>query len=250
MSEGDSVPSTLQVMLRPALLGLHLLAVVAVTCTVLMGLWQLGVYDSQQRHEQDDQSGAAAVPLHDALGPDDAFGGSADGRRVEATGSFGPADRQLWVSGRNHDGRDGYWLVAPFVTGGSDQHPDALLVVRGWAPQAGPLPDPPDITRIEAVLQPTEESGEPLDADRVTDALGIPLLTNELPYDLYAGYGIQTGPEPTAGLEAVPPPDPGVAWTVGLRNLVYAVQWWVFGVFAVFFWWRMCRDLVSEQRAA
>lgn len=236
--------------LRPAMLGLHLLGVVAVAFTVSMGLWQLGAYDAQQLDESDDRSQAAAVALHDALGPDDAFGASADGRRIEATGRFAPADRQLWVSGRSHDGRDGYWLVSPFVTGGSAAHADALLVVRGWSPEAGPLPGVPDATRIEAVLQPTEESAGPLDVGRMTDALSIPLLANELPYDLYAGFGIQTAPPPDGELVAVPPPDPGVSWTVGLRNLVYAVQWWVFGAFAVFFWYRMCRDLVSERRAA
>ena len=27
-----------------------------------------------------------------------------------------------------------------------------------------------------------------------------------------------------------------------LRNLLYAIEWWVFGAFAVFIWWRWCRD--------
>ncbi|MGH3359685.1 MAG: SURF1 family protein [Nocardioidaceae bacterium] len=246
MSEGESAAddvSAVRVLLRPALLGLHLFAVAAVAITLVMGLWQLGVYDTQQEYEQDVGRDVAAVPLDEALGPDDAFGGAADNRLVEATGSFGPADRQLWVSGRSLDGRSGYWLVAPFVVDGG-----ALLVVRGWADDNGPLPEPPDVSRIEAVLQPSEESGDQLGADRTTGSVAIPLLANELPYDLYAGFAIQTDPAPGDGLEAVPPPDPSVSWTVGLRNLLYAIQWWVFGVFAVFLWLRMCRDLVSERR--
>ena len=35
--------------------------------------------------------------------------------------------------------------------------------------------------------------------------------------------------------------DQGVA-TVSIRNFVYAIQWWIFGVFAVWFWWRYLRD--------
>ena len=27
-----------------------------------------------------------------------------------------------------------------------------------------------------------------------------------------------------------------------LRNLLYAVEWWVFGAFAAFIWWRWVRD--------
>ena len=27
------------------------------------------------------------------------------------------------------------------------------------------------------------------------------------------------------------------------RNLLYALEWWVFGAFAAFVWWRFVRDL-------
>ena len=33
-----------------------------------------------------------------------------------------------------------------------------------------------------------------------------------------------------------------------LRNLLYAIEWWVFGGFAVFLWWRWCRDELERQR--
>lgn len=245
VSEEDSAPSTLRVLLRPGLVGLHLLAVVVVACTVVLGLWQLGVYDTQQVHEKADRRDVAPVPLDEALGPDQAFGGSANNRLVEATGRFAPASRQLWISGKSLDGRDGYWLVAPFLVGGGDR---ALLVVRGWSPGNGALPDPPDVGRIEAVLQPSEETGDAPGADRTSSSVGIPLLANEVPYDLYSGFGIQTDPAPAPGLRAVPPPDPDVSWTVGLRNLVYAIQWWIFGVFAILFWLRICRDTCADAR--
>ncbi len=28
----------------------------------------------------------------------------------------------------------------------------------------------------------------------------------------------------------------------GLKNLLYAIEWWIFGAFAVFIWWRWRRD--------
>ena len=43
------------------------------------------------------------------------------------------------------------------------------------------------------------------------------------------------------------PPDPEVSWTVGLRNLAYALQWWVFGLFSAFMWWRMATDALDVE---
>lgn len=231
-------------LLRPAMLGLHLFAAVAVVFTIVMGLWQLGVYDDRQAHEQAEKRDVGTVPLDEALGPDEAFSGSANHRPVEVRGSFGPADEQIWVSGHSLDGQDGYWLLAPFVVGADD----ALLVVRGWSPTNDSMPAPPNVGTIEAVLRPGEGSGAAIDADRTTDTIRIPLLANEMPYDLYSGYGIMTDPGPVGQLEAVPPPDPDVSWTIGLQNLVYAIQWWVFGLFAVLMWARMCRDVVGDAR--
>lgn len=243
MRDGEAA-SPVRVLLRPAMLGLHVFAVAAVVFTIVMGLWQLGVYDDRQAHERADQRDVATVPLDEALGPDEAFSGTANHRPVEVRGSFGPTDEQVWVSGHSLDGQDGYWLVAPFVVGADD----ALLVVRGWSPTNDAMPTPPNVATIRAVLQPSQDAGIALGADRTTDTIRIPSLANEMPYDLYSGYGIMTDPEPIGQLKAVPPPDPDVSWTVGLRNLVYAVQWWVFGLFAVLMWARMCRDVVRESR--
>ena len=32
-----------------------------------------------------------------------------------------------------------------------------------------------------------------------------------------------------------------------LRNLLYALQWWIFGAFAVYIWFRWCRDQVEAR---
>ena len=228
------------------MLALHVLGIAALGLTLVMGLWQVGVYDTRQEHERADKESVPTVPLDDALGPDEGFSSSANHRPVEVTGSFGPADQQIWISGRTHDGADGYWLLAPFLVGGDR----ALLVVRGWSPTNDTMPAPPSgASTIDAVLQLGEESGAPLDEERTTDTIRIPALANELPYDLYSGYAIQTDPAPGDGLERVSPPNPDVSWTVGLRNLIYAVQWWVFGLFALFLWLRMSLEVVRDARS-
>ena len=32
----------------------------------------------------------------------------------------------------------------------------------------------------------------------------------------------------------------------GLRNILYAIEWWVFAAFAAFLWWRHVRDATAE----
>lgn len=235
--------------LRPGLLGLHALAVVAVGLCVVMGLWQLGVYDSRQEHERADQRVVPRVELSDLWGPDQEFTSRLENRPVRVDGRFGPASEQVWITGREHDGRRGAWLVAPVRVSGTDA---SLLVVRGWSARVGDLPPVPDgDVTFDAALQAGEDTGEPFDPDtRTLGSVSIPVLTNVLPGDLFSGYAIATSRAVTGDLTQVEPPAPGISWTVGLRNLAYAVQWWVFGAFALFMWWRMATESVGMRRAA
>jgi cytochrome oxidase assembly protein ShyY1 len=55
------------------------------------------------------------------------------------------------------------------------------------------------------------------------------------------GYVVQTSASPASAdaLRAVPPQPPaGLAF----QNLSYALQWWLFSAFGIFFWWRLVRD--------
>jgi cytochrome oxidase assembly protein ShyY1 len=66
------------------------------------------------------------------------------------------------------------------------------------------------------------------------------LLAQVWPYPLADGYVVQTSASPAAaGLRAVPTePAGGLAF----QNLSYALQWWLFSAFGLFFWWRLVRD--------
>jgi cytochrome oxidase assembly protein ShyY1 len=235
--------------LRPGLLGLHAFAVVAVGFCVGMGLWQLGVYDSRQEHERSDRRVVPRVALTDVWGPDQPFEGRLENRPVRVEGRFAPSSEQVWVTGREQDGRRGVWLVAPVRVSGTRA---SLLVVRGWSPRLGDLPPVPDgDVAFDAALQAGEGTGEPFNPDtRTLDSVSIPVLTNVVPGDLFSGYAIGTSRSTMGDLAAVEPPAPGTSWTVGLRNLAYAMQWWVFGAFALFMWWRMATENVAMRRAA
>ncbi len=229
------------------MLGLHVFAATVLAGCVLAGLWQLGVYDSRQSNERADSRTVARVPLAGLWGPDQPFTGHLNHRPVTINGRFAPADEQVWVTGKQQGGRAGVWLLTPvFVDGGHD----ALLVVRGWAPSITALPQVPSgPVSINAVLQPGEVGGASFDpTSRRIGSVRIPALTNVLPYDLYSGYAISSTSSVSAGLELAIPPAVGVSWTVGLRNLAYALQWWVFGAFAIFMWWRIVTESVAASR--
>ncbi|KAA1424864.1 SURF1 family protein [Mumia zhuanghuii] len=243
--------------LSPRLWGLHALVVAAVAFTVSLGLWQMGVYDDRRAEAGVSQQDAPAKPLSEVLEPDDPFTTSAGYQHVTFSGTYGPADEQVWVYGREQDGHNGYWLVAPVVVDGAEStsdRPAAMLVVRGWRPEigAGAFPAVPTGTvAIEAVLQPGDARGGAFDEDtRTLDGVRIPRLVNAMPYDLYGGYGIVTTQDPadTAGLTPAEIPPPVVDSTAGIRNLFYAIEWWIFGAFAIFMWWRMCQDVRRSGR--
>jgi cytochrome oxidase assembly protein ShyY1 len=131
----------------------------------------------------------------------------------------------------------------------------ALLVVRGWSADPAAAPAPPQgRVRLTGWLQPPEGSGRP-DPDPDDDTLPdvrIADAIQRVDQDLYSAYLVAERAVPALdapGLEPVTPaslPDPGA--DTGLRNLLYALEWWIFGAFALFVWLRWARDEVERER--
>jgi len=243
VSPGGRAP--LRAWFTPALLGLHAFWAVALVVCLLGGFWQLGVYESRQGDALDEaRRSGEAVAIGDVWELGQPFTTDLQNQSVRVTGRF--ADDQFWVDGPMTGGRA--WLVAPFEVEGSD---GALLVVRGSAARPGAFPTVPSGDQtVTVVLQPSVGGGSTLDADRSTTGLTVASLLNQLPQRLWSGYGVVTDGSPAPdGLTLVPPPDPDVSWTVGLKNLAYALQWWVFAAFAVFMWWRMTSEQVGSLKS-
>ncbi len=239
----------------PRYWGIHLLMVAAVVATVLLGRWQ---YDVWQRHRADSAVSVtrlAPVPLDQVLGPDSAYPASGLGRPVIVEGTWDPA-RTVFVSGREQQGRPGYWAVTPVVMASGSEIP----VVRGWLAHLGAAPAPPHgPAALVGLLQPSDESGAPDDdpGDDVIPELSITDLLQRTSRDLYGGYVVATArPVPgstqhatgSAGLTpATVERLPGADASTGLRNLLYAFQWWIFGAFAIFMWWRwLAEDVLGR----
>lgn len=241
----------------PRLWGAHLLALVCVAFAAGMGLWQYDAWQERRAAERVDLTEAQPVPVTEVLGPDDPFPTAGLGRPVEIRGTF-LARGTVLVSGRESaDGREGRWLVTPISVG--DLGTPAVPVVRGWVPADADLdrlPAPPS-GEVEVLgwLQPTESAGEPDEdpTDAVVPALRIADLLQLLDedQDLYGAYVVAEQPLPAdadegveaATLDQLPP----AGRFTGLRNILYAVEWWVFAAFAGFLWWRYVRDTVRSQ---
>ena len=226
------------------MLGAHVLMLVCVAAAGGLGVWQFDAWQQHRAAEAVDLTRLDPVPLADVMGPDDPFPGDKVGQPVEVTGTWLP-ESTVFVSGREVDGVEGYWVVTPLAVEGPED--PALPVVRGWAATTDAVPTPPTgTTSVVAWLQPTEGSGE-ADTDPDDDVLPqlrTADLVQHVDQDLYGAYGVATEPLDgltPATLEQLPSPGRFTA----LRNLLYALEWWVFGAFAAFIWWRF----VTEERS-
>jgi len=222
--------------LSPRLLPLHLLGLIVLAACIVMGLWQLGVYGSKQDDPSRKTVSAAPVPLLKAWSPDAPFTPDLESQPVRVCGSF-TGEQALIQRG---SGR--YWTIAPLRVEGTRS---SLVIVRGWSgPDSPPLPS--GTVTFAARLQPGEPTAG-IGRAGIYPSLSIPALANVFRDDLFSGYAITSASRVNGGLHPVEPNPPEVSWTVGLRNLAYAMQWWLFGLFALFMWWRMVVDAVAKE---
>ena len=247
-------------LLASRLWGLHALAVVATTAAVLLGLWQYDAWGSRRDDQAASLADAPAKPLSHVMSSDDPFPGDAVGQPVELAGRWLPRST-LYVADRGMHGKRGVWAVTPVevcsdgTAGSACAGAPAVLVVRGWTPTPKDAPPPPTgPVQVTGWLQPGEGSGvsDPDPTDDVIPELQIADALQHVDQDLYGGYVIAkaVSPSPTGpALTPVTPASlPKAETFTALRNLLYAIEWWFFGGFAVFLWWRWCRDELERQR--
>jgi surfeit locus 1 family protein len=243
-------------LLTSRMLALHALGAAAVTAAVLLGLWQLDAWQAGRAHEARDLARADAMPLAEVMSADSAFPPGDVGRPVTLEGTWLPESTVL-VADRDLAGRSGLWVVTPVsvcapATGSCTPDQPAMLVVRGWMPSASAVPAAPTgDAELTGWLQPGEGAGipDPDPTDDVLPELRIADAIQHVDQDLYGGYVIARDGVPAKGLEPVTPdslPEPSTF--TNLQNLLYAVQWWLFGGFAAFLWWRYVRDELDRTR--
>lgn len=235
--------------------GAHLLGLVCVGIAVGMGGWQYDAWQARRDAERVDLTRSAPVPITEVIGPDDPFPTAGLGRPVDVRGTF-LAEGTVLVTGRaGADGAEGAWLVTPITVGEPDA--PAIAVVRGWVAEGtdpAELPAPPaGEVEVRGWLQPPEAgSGTDTDpGDDLLPELRIADLVQRVDQDLYGAYVVAQEPQAAdaeAGVEGATLDQlPEASRFTGLRNLLYAIEWWVFAAFAAFIWFRYVRDATTER---
>jgi surfeit locus 1 family protein len=218
--------------------GATALALVLVGIAGWLGWWQLDAWQARRDAEARDLTTLAPVALDEVMGSDDPFPGDSVGQPVDVRGTWLP-EGSFWVADREQDGRAGYWSVTPLQLDGTDT---AVLVVRGWSAEPEGQA-PAGAAELTGWLQPPEGTGAVDDDpdDDVVPQLRIADAVQRVDADLYGAYVVARDPGP--GLEAASLGSlPEVGRFTALRNLLYAAEWWFFGAFAAFIWWRWMRD--------
>lgn len=235
---------------RPRHLVLLVVATLFAALFVALGVWQYQVAHQDAR-EKVLQAGPRqpVVPLEKLVSPHQNFPNESSLRRVSITGTY-DADKTFLVPDRRLNGAAGYWVVTPLVVESTGAR---LPVLRGFVTEpAERTPAPTGQIRLIGSLAPSESpiSGANLPAGQLA-SVDVATLLNQWGGDVYNAFVFvvsQTPAEQSGAMRHVPPPTPSVGG-VDWRNFGYALQWWVFAMFAFYLWWRSVREDHLDQLA-
>ncbi|KNX37911.1 SURF1 family protein [Luteipulveratus halotolerans] len=242
----------LQTARRPRNIVLLAVALIAAVVFVLLGRWQWGVAGDDARADALRKGPQQpVVALTDYVQPHADFPKDGSLRRVRATGSYDVA-HQVLVPDRRLDGRDGLWVVTPLVVDGTNAR---LAVVRGFV--TSPAQATPPVVRRTTVVGALAPSESPAEGEQAYPAgqigsVDIGALLNVWGGNAYNAFVFGMSEQPvatTATITKVPPPQPD-GGSRDWRNVGYALQWWAFAAFALYFWWRSVQEDHRDELAA
>jgi len=243
--------------LKPRWVGLFAIVAAVMFTFGVLGLWQLNVARDKGRADQVRAAPTRAVAdLASVLTPHDPFPGDGTGRQITTRGRY-DGSGQVLVTPRRLRGAPGYWVVTPFVVRSSGAR---IAVVRGFVtdPRQALVPATTEISLSGTLAQGESPTGDTALAAPKLPAgqmavLDLSLLVNRWPGTLYNAFVFATAEQPdvtslaSPAVQRVPPP-PLVGGGLSWRNAAYALQWWVFALFAAYMWWRMVRDDYEDSR--
>lgn len=235
---------------QPRHLVLLLVATLFASGFVALGLWQYDVAQQDARQQALEKAASRpVVPMSQVVRPHGEFPSDAGLRRVTTSGRYESA-KSFLVPGRVLHGKPGYWVLTPLVVDGTGAR---IPVLRGFLSEPGPIPAAPSgQVHLVAALAPAESPrvSQNLPAGQ-RESVDVGALLNEWGGDVYNAFLFverQQPAETAPALQHVPPPRPdadGFDW----RNLGYAIQWFVFAMFALYLWWRIVREAHRDQLA-
>jgi cytochrome oxidase assembly protein ShyY1 len=243
-------------LLTPRWLGILALTLVATAVMILLGNWQLSRYHERSgiNHRIDAAAEFPPAPLGEVLPAASSAAGTAGKAppaatawtRVTVTGRYDDASAFL-IRSRSVQSQVGFEVVTPLVLADGT----AVLVDRGWIPPAAgaatarPVVPPAPTGQVTVVGRVHLSESRPdaiqqRDGRLETRRISVPRLATMLPYPTYGAYLLLDEQTPAAdpAFSAIPAQHEN-DW----QNAGYTVQWWLFGVMALFgFGWAARRE--------
>ena len=212
-----------------------LVVVVLAYATWWLGRWQFHRLADRQHDNAvvERNEGAAPVAVGDVLAPGRAVDPDDEWRVVTATGTY-LADETVIVRYRTREGSSGVDVVVPLQP---DDGP-AVLVDRGWlaTDNSGASPDevpapPTGTVTVTGWVRADATGGSASVADRSTRAISSEQIGGAIGREVYGGFLDLSSedPAPDTPLMQTELPDLGNG-----PHFFYGLQWWFFGVLAVF----------------
>ncbi len=201
---------------------------------VLLGLWQLRVYQAQGAAAAEERAAQPPVPLT-SVARAGAPVGDGFGRTVTLDGRFDP-NLQVLVP-------DAGGATARVLTGLRQDDGSVVPVVRGRVAGSVAPPPPRGTFSWSGILLPSEPPADDAAATAgQLDSVRVAALAQTWPGPLIGGFVTLSPTE--AEQQGLMPAEVALPDAPGrLRNGAYALQWWLFAAFAVVMSVRMARDL-------
>lgn len=202
------------------------------TACVFLGRWQWSryAYKAERAHQVEQYYAAAPVPLTQVMpGADSPLPPDQTWRRVEARGTYSPAD-QLMVRNRPQNVVYGYEVLVPLHL----QDGSTILVDRGWvqnAERADILPSVPTApsgpVTVTGWLRPGEDALNRGLPHGQLGSIDLPEAQRQLSTPLRPAYLVLESEDDRSGAaparpQALMAPDTGTG-----PHFAYALQWWL-----------------------
>ena len=233
---------------KPKSIGVLVLALAIAAAFAALGQWQLerSFEGGEVTHEETE----TVVELIKVTEPQQPMASALTGQKVSANVTFVNGDYVV-LEGR----KDGFWVVGHAIVDGSGA---SLAVALGSAETRdeadaaieGFESDPPAAS-IQGRYVPTESPQESDYKAGELRAIAVSELINlwtQAPDGVYGGYLVSGDAQP--GLAIIDAPPPAVDVSLNLMNFLYAIEWVIFGGFAIFLWYRLVKDAWEEENEA
>ncbi len=213
-----------------------------------LGQWQLE--RSIENLPIDGRVTEQIVPLESVAQPQAPVASVASGQLVTASLEFVRGDFIVLTDRLDVAGPVAWVVGHAIVQDAGNAQGSSLAVALGWVESADAaasviagLDAEPPVGVVAGRYLPSESPQQSDFEEGQRSAIAVAELMNlwvDAPDGVYSGYLIAS--DPPLGLEPIYSPAPSTEISYNLLNVFYAVEWVIFGGFAIFLWWRLVRD--------